>query len=243
VWGAGEGAESVTPVRVVSPVVLQVDLVRLDPGLPVPARAHPDDAGVDLASAEDVVLPPGHRALVGTGIAVALPPGYAAFVHPRSGLAAREGLGLLNAPGTVDAGYRGEIRVCLVNHDPERPVRVRRGDRVAQLVVQRVELPVFRVLEGTDPAVLPASVRGDGGFGSTGVGAGPGTGQAPAGTGPAGTQPAGTEPAGTQPAGTQPGGADPTGVGEGRSGGPVVGSQGAAGPRDGITDEVEVGRG
>jgi dUTP pyrophosphatase len=206
--------------------VLQVDLVRLDPGLPVPARAHPDDAGVDLASAQDVVLPPGHRALVGTGIAVALPPGYAAFVHPRSGLAAREGLGLLNAPGTVDAGYRGEIRVCLVNHDPERPVTVRRGDRVAQLVVQRVELPVFRVLEGTDPAVLPVSARGDGGFGSTGVGAGPGTEAVPTGS-----------------AGTAPGGADPTGVGEGRSGGTVVGSQGAAGPRGGITDEVEVGRG
>lgn len=154
--------------------MVEVDLVRLDTGLPVPARARPGDAGVDLASAEDVTLAPGHRALVGTGIALALPEGYAAFVVPRSGLAAREGLGLLNAPGTVDAGYRGEIRVCLVNHDPGRPVTVRRGDRVAQLVVQRVEEVRFRELPGvTDLAGLAAaapSVRGAGGFGSSGVG-------------------------------------------------------------------------
>lgn len=163
--------------------MLQVDLVRLDPGLPVPARAHPDDAGVDLHCREDVVLAPGHRALVGTGVAIALPAGFAAFVHPRSGLAARHGLGLLNAPGTVDAGYRGEIRVCLVNHDPERALTVHRGDRVAQLVVQRVETPVFRVLDPeaqsadgeTDPALaapalLAPSTRGAAGFGSSGVG-------------------------------------------------------------------------
>ncbi|GAA4813186.1 dUTP diphosphatase [Actinomycetospora chlora] len=153
--------------------MLQVDLVRLDPGLPVPSRARPGDAGADLAAARDVVLAPGERALVGTGIAIVLPEGYAAFVVPRSGLAAREGVGLLNAPGTVDAGYRGEIRVCLVNHDPERTVTLRRGDRVAQLVVQRVEQTEFRVLEDvTDLEGLAAhapSVRGTGGFGSSGT--------------------------------------------------------------------------
>lgn len=148
-------------------VELEVGLVRLDPGLPLPARAHPGDAGVDLAAREEVILTPGRRALVGTGIALALPEGYAAFVHPRSGLAARKGLGLLNAPGTVDAGYRGEIRVCLVNHDPEHAVTVHRGDRVAQLVVQRVELPRFRVVE--DVGSLAPSARGDDGFGSTGT--------------------------------------------------------------------------
>lgn len=158
---------SLTNRRVVWRVVLEVDLVRLDPDLPVPTRAHPGDAGVDLAAGADVVLEPGRRALVGTGVAVALPDGYAAFVHPRSGLAVREGLGLLNAPGTVDAGYRGEIRVCLVNHDPDRSIVVRRGDRVAQLVVQRVEAPVFRVRDE-----LPVSTRGTGGFGSTGVASG-----------------------------------------------------------------------
>ncbi len=153
--------------------MLEVEIVRLDPGLPIPRRAHPHDAGVDLVAREDVDLAPGHRALVGTGIALALPAGYAAFVHPRSGLAAREGLGVLNAPGTVDAGYRGEIQVCLINHDPRRTITVCRGDRVAQLVVQRVELPVFRVHEETgsgEPAGLPASARGAGGFGSTGRG-------------------------------------------------------------------------
>ena len=138
-------------------------MVRLDPGLPVPQRAHPDDAGLDLCSRTDVEIAPGERALVGTGVSVALPTGYAAFVCPRSGLAAREGLGLLNAPGTVDAGYRGEIQVCLVNHDPRRPVVLRRGDRVAQLVIQRVELPTVRVVDE-----LPPSGRGAEGFGSTG---------------------------------------------------------------------------
>lgn len=143
--------------------LLHLDLVRLDPGLPVPTRAHPDDAGLDLSLREDVEIAPGERALVGTGVAVAVPPGHAAFVCPRSGLAAREGLGLLNAPGTVDAGYRGEIRVCLVNHDPRRSIVLRRGDRIAQLVVQRVELPAVRVVD-----VLPDTGRGSGGFGSSG---------------------------------------------------------------------------
>ena len=136
---------------------------RLDPDLPLPRRAHPGDAGLDLYAAGDVELGPGQRATVGTGIAIALPGGYAAFVHPRSGLAASHGVTIVNAPGTVDAGYRGEIRVTLLNTDSARPVRLRRGDRIAQLVVQRVERVVLH-----EVAVLPGSSRGDGGFGSTG---------------------------------------------------------------------------
>jgi dUTP pyrophosphatase len=136
---------------------------RLDPGLPMPARAHPGDAGADLFAAADVELAPGQRAVVPTGVAIALPDGYAAFVHPRSGLAARHGVTLVNAPGTVDAGYRGEIRVTLLNTDASSPVRFQRGDRIAQLVVQRVERPVFH-----EVGTLPGSARGDGGFGSTG---------------------------------------------------------------------------
>jgi dUTP pyrophosphatase len=136
---------------------------RLDPGLPLPAYAHPGDAGADLRAADEVVLPPGGRATVGTGIAIAVPDGYAAFVHPRSGLASRHGITLVNAPGTVDAGYRGEVRVVLLNTDPAEPFTVRRGDRIAQLVVQ----PVTRV-RFLDVAELPATPRGEGGFGSTG---------------------------------------------------------------------------
>jgi dUTP pyrophosphatase len=142
---------------------------RLDPGLPLPERAHPGDAGADLFAAADVELAPGQRAIVPTGIAIALPDGYAAFVHPRSGLAARHGVTIVNAPGTVDAGYRGEIRVTLLNTDADSPVRFQRGDRIAQLVVQRVERPVFHEVER-----LPGSARGDGGFGSTGGHAAPG---------------------------------------------------------------------
>jgi dUTP pyrophosphatase len=136
---------------------------RLDPGLPLPAYAHPGDAGADLRAAEEVVLPPGGRATVGTGIAIAVPDGYAAFVHPRSGLASRHGITLVNAPGTVDAGYRGEVRVVLLNTDLSEPFTIRRGDRIAQLVVQ----PVTRV-QFIDAAELPPTPRGDGGFGSTG---------------------------------------------------------------------------
>src|SRR5690242_2535333 len=136
---------------------------RLDQGLPLPARAHPGDAGVDLCTAVDVVLAPGERALVPTGMAIALPDGYAAFVHPRSGLAARHGVTIVNAPGTVDAGYRGEIKVTLLNTDRAQPVRFERGDRIAQLVVQRVAVPVLH-----EVASLPGSARSDGGFGSTG---------------------------------------------------------------------------
>ena len=139
---------------------------RLDPGVPLPSYAHPGDAGADLTTAEDVELGPGERALVRTGLAIALPDGYAAFVHPRSGLAARHGVTLVNAPGTVDAGYRGEIKVTLLNTDRDRPVSFRRGDRIAQLVIQRVERAVFH-----EVTVLPGSSRADGGFGSTGQGA------------------------------------------------------------------------
>jgi dUTP pyrophosphatase len=136
---------------------------RLDPGMPLPSYSHPGDAGADLATAEDVELGPGERVLVRTGLAIALPAGYAAFVHPRSGLAAKYGVTLVNAPGTVDAGYRGEIKVTLLNTDKSHPVRFNRGDRIAQLVIQRVERAVFHEAE-----VLPGSSRADAGFGSTG---------------------------------------------------------------------------
>jgi dUTP pyrophosphatase len=150
---------------------------RLDTELPLPAYAHPGDAGADLLAAEDVELAPGQRALVSTGVAIALPDGYAAFVHPRSGLAAKFGVTLVNAPGTIDAGYRGEIKVNLVNLDTSGTVRLRRGDRVAQLIVQRVERAVFHEVER-----LPGSARGDGGHGSTGgyTGAAPAPMAAPA---------------------------------------------------------------
>lgn len=138
-------------------------LARLDPDVPAPAYARPGDAGADLVTTSDVVLGPGERTVVGTGVAIALPAGFAGFVHPRSGLAARDGLSVVNAPGTVDAGYRGEIRVCLINHDPREPVLLRRGDRIAQLVVQRVEQARF-----TEVGELPDSERGAGGYGSTG---------------------------------------------------------------------------
>jgi dUTP pyrophosphatase len=136
---------------------------RIDPGLPMPRAAHPGDAGADLHVTTDVEIAPGQRAVVGTGVCIALPAGYAGFVHPRSGLAARHGVTVVNAPGTVDAGYRGEIKVILLNTDTEHPVRFRRGDRIAQLVIQRVERPVF--IEVTN---LPGSLRGAGGHGSTG---------------------------------------------------------------------------
>ncbi|SHF36885.1 dUTP diphosphatase [Streptoalloteichus hindustanus] len=146
-----------------SPSRVEVLLTRLDPEVPVPAYARPGDAGADLVTTSDLVLPPGERAVVGTGVAIALPMGYAAFVHPRSGLAARVGLSVVNTPGTIDAGYRGEIKICLVNHDPREPVVLRRGDRIAQLVVQRVERACF-----LEVAELPDSQRGAGGYGSTG---------------------------------------------------------------------------
>ena len=142
---------------------LQVALQRLDPDLPPPSYAHPGDAGADLMTAVDVRLAPGERALVPPGVAIALPEGYVALVHPRSGLAARHGLSIVNTPGTVDAGYRGEIKVLLINHDPVEPIELARGDRIAQLVIQRVERAAFVEVD-----VLPGSVRGAGGYGSTG---------------------------------------------------------------------------
>jgi dUTP pyrophosphatase len=138
-------------------------ITRLDQELPLPSYAHPGDAGADLVTSIDVRLEPGERALVPTGVAIALPDGYAALVHPRSGLAARHGLSIVNTPGTIDAGYRGEVKVLLVNHDPREPIELRRGDRVAQLVFQRFEHAAFEEVE-----VLPDSVRGSGGYGSTG---------------------------------------------------------------------------
>lgn len=142
---------------------VEVLLTRLDPGVPVPSYATPGDAGADLVTTTDVVIEPGERVIVGTGVAIALPEGYAAFVHPRSGLAARVGLSVVNTPGTIDSGYRGEIRICLINHDPREPIELRRGDRIAQLVVQRVEHAVFREVDE-----LTDSQRGAGGYGSTG---------------------------------------------------------------------------
>ncbi len=136
---------------------------RLDPGLPLPSYAHPGDAGADLCTREDVTLAPGERRLVPTGVALALPDGYVALVHPRSGLAHKHGLSIVNAPGTVDAGYRGEIQVSLVNLDPATPIVLKRGDRIAQLVIQE-----FVSAEFVEVDELPGSARGTGGHGSTG---------------------------------------------------------------------------
>ena len=142
---------------------LEVLVQRLDNDLPLPSYAHPGDAGADLVTTVDVTLAPGERAMVPTGVAIALPDGYVALVHPRSGLAARHGLSIVNTPGTVDAGYRGEIKVMLINHDPREPIELRRGDRIAQLVIQRFERAEF-----IDVEALPESARGSGGYGSTG---------------------------------------------------------------------------
>jgi dUTP pyrophosphatase len=145
------------------PAAPQVLVCRLDTELPLPAYALPGDAGADIVTAVDVTLAPGERAVVPTGLAVAVPDGFAAFLHPRSGLAARAGLALVNAPGTIDSGYRGEIKVIVINHDPVSELHLDRGDRIAQLVVQRVERAQF--VEVTE---LPLSERGTGGHGSTG---------------------------------------------------------------------------
>jgi dUTP pyrophosphatase len=142
--------------------------VRLDRDLPLPSRAHDGDAGVDLFSAQDVELAPGARALVPTGVAVAIPHGMVGLIHPRSGLAARVGLSIVNSPGTIDAGYRGEIKVSLINLDPAVPIAIARGDRIAQLVVQRVELPELVEVTSFDEAGLADTTRGDGGHGSSG---------------------------------------------------------------------------
>lgn len=142
---------------------LEILVRRLDADLPLPTYSHPGDAGADLLTTVDVSLAPGERAMVPTGIAIAMPEGYVALVHPRSGLAAKHGLSIVNTPGTVDAGYRGEIKVMLINLDPREPIELRRGDRIAQLVIQRVERALF-----SEVGELPDSVRGDGGYGSTG---------------------------------------------------------------------------
>ena len=143
-------------------------VVRLDRDLPMPERAHDGDAGVDLFSAVDVDLAPGERALVPTGIAIAVPHGMVGLIHPRSGLAARVGLSIVNSPGTVDAGYRGEIKVSLINLDPATPIAIRRGDRIAQLLVQRVELPELVEVASFDEAGLADTTRGQDGHGSSG---------------------------------------------------------------------------
>jgi dUTP pyrophosphatase len=142
---------------------VRVLVQRLDTGVPLPAYALPGDAGADIMTTQDVTLAPGERAVLPTGLAIALPDGYAAFVHPRSGLAARAGLSLVNAPGTVDSGYRGELKVIVINHDPAQTLELHRGERVAQLVFQRVERARF-----VEVANLPASERAGGGHGSTG---------------------------------------------------------------------------
>jgi dUTP pyrophosphatase len=148
---------------------VQVLILRLDPDLPMPGYAHPGDAGADLCARESVTIAPGRRALVPTGVAVALPAGYAGFVHPRSGLAARHGITVVNAPGTIDAGYRGEILVNLLNTDIDEPLTIARGDRIAQLVIQEVSHAHFVEVKS-----LPGSHRGDTGHGASG-GFGPGT--------------------------------------------------------------------
>jgi dUTP pyrophosphatase len=143
---------------------VQVLITRLDPELPLPKYAKGGDAGADIVSRIDITLAPGERALVPTGISIALPDGYVALVHPRSGLAIKHGVTMVNSPGTVDAGYRGELQIILINHDRSESVSFKRGDRIAQLVIQKVERAEFVEVEN-----LPGSGRGEGGFGSTGV--------------------------------------------------------------------------
>jgi dUTP pyrophosphatase len=145
------------------PLPIRVAVKRLDATLPLPGYAKPGDAGLDLYAASAVRLAPGERALVPTGIAVAIPEGYAGFVLPRSGLALRHGLGIVNAPGLIDAGYRGEVQVLAINHDPHVVITIERGERIAQLVLQRIE-----TAEPVEVDELPPSERGTGGFGSTG---------------------------------------------------------------------------
>jgi dUTP pyrophosphatase len=142
---------------------LQVLITRLDPSIPLPAYAKGGDAGADIVSRIDITLQPGERALVPTGISIALPDGYVALVHPRSGLAIKHGVTMVNAPGTVDAGYRGELQCIMINHDAKEAITFHKGDRIAQLVIQKVERAEFVEVEN-----LPGSGRGTGGFGSTG---------------------------------------------------------------------------
>ena len=143
---------------------MQLPITRLDPDLPLPRYARAGDAGLDLHARQRMVLPAGARALMPTGIAVAIPEGYVGLVHPRSGLAVRQGLSIVNTPGTIDAGYRGEIIVPLINLDPSATIRIDRGDRIAQMLIQRVEQ-----VELVEVDELPDGARGEGGFGSTGA--------------------------------------------------------------------------
>jgi len=143
--------------------MIEVLIKRLDPSVPLPTYAKGGDAGADLVTRVDLTLAPGQRALAPTGISIALPDGYAAFVHPRSGLAIKHGVSVVNAPGTIDAGYRGEIQVILINQDPNESISFKRGDRIAQLIIQKVERADF-----VEVSELPGSGRGTGGFGSTG---------------------------------------------------------------------------
>lgn len=143
---------------------MKVAIQLLDPEMVLPSYARPGDAGMDLRSRVDMTLPAGERAMVPTGIAIAIPEGYVGLVHPRSGLAIRDGISMVNTPGTIDSGYRGEISVILINHDKSKAFEIKRGDRIAQLVIQRVESAELEVVE-----LLPESERGSGGFGSSGL--------------------------------------------------------------------------
>ncbi len=144
---------------------MSVDILitRLDPSVPLPAYAKPGDAGADLCSRIDAVIEPGERALIPTGISIALPNGYVALVHPRSGLAIKHGISMVNTPGTVDAAFRGELQVILINHDPREAFTIKKGDRIAQMIIQKVESAEF-----VEVSSLPGTHRSDGGFGSTG---------------------------------------------------------------------------
>lgn len=144
---------------------VQVLVTRLHPSVPLPKYGKPGDAGADIATRIDFTLQPGERALIPTGLSIALPNGYAAFVHPRSGLAIKHGVSMVNTPGTVDAAYRGELQIILINHDPKNAITFAKGDRIAQLVIQKVESANFVEVES-----LPGTERGVGGFGSTGMG-------------------------------------------------------------------------
>jgi dUTP pyrophosphatase len=144
-------------------MTLKVLITRLDESVPVPRYAKPGDAGADICTRIDLTIEPGERVLAPTGLSIALPDGYAAFVHPRSGLAIKHGVSMVNTPGTVDAGYRGELQIILINHDLRDAISFKKGDRIAQLVIQKVERAEFIEVE-----TLPGTDRGSGGFGSTG---------------------------------------------------------------------------
>jgi dUTP pyrophosphatase len=161
---AAVSRRSTWPRRPGYPAGVRIEFLKLDPAVALPRRARDGDAGLDLAANQEAVVAPGERALIGTGLAVAVPEGHAGLVLPRSGLASRRGLTLANAPGLIDAGYRGEITIAVVNLDPAEKVEIRRGDRIAQFFV----VP-FAMVEPVEVAELPGSQRGEGGFGSTGT--------------------------------------------------------------------------